>query len=126
MKTLEQTYVIKAPIEEVWNALVDSASIDGWGGGPADMSDEVDKEFTLWDGSIFGKNIEVIPGEKLVQEWFAGEWEKPSIVTFTLESEDDTTVVQLHHDQIPDEEFEDIEKGWHEHYLGPLKEYLEV
>jgi len=126
MKSLTQKHTIQAPIEDVWNALTDSATIDGWGGGPADMNDEVDKEFTLWDGSIWGKNTEVIPGEKLVQEWFAGEWEEPSIVTFTLESEGDDTVIILQHDDIPEEEYDDVEKGWYEYYLGPMKEYLEV
>jgi activator of HSP90 ATPase len=126
MKSLQQTYAINAPIEDVWNALVDSSTIDGWGGGPAEMSDEADTEFRLWDGSIWGKNTEVIPGEKLVQEWFAGEWDEPSIVTFTLESEGDDTVVTLEHTNIPDEEFESIENGWKEYYLGPLKEYVEA
>jgi activator of HSP90 ATPase len=112
-------------MEDVWNALVDNKTIEGWGGGPADMSEEVDKEFTLWDGSIYGKNIEVIPGEKLVQEWYGGEWEEPSIATFTLETDGDNTTVTLHQENIPDEEFEEIERGWEEYYLGPMKEYLE-
>lgn len=125
MKSLTQSYTIHAPIEDVWNALVDDKTIEGWGGGPADMSEEVDTEFTLWDGSIWGKNTEIIPGEKLVQEWFAGEWEEPSIVTFSLSQDGDGTVVSLTHENIPDEEFEDIERGWEEYYLGPMKEYLE-
>ncbi len=126
MKSLEQTYTIHAPVEDVWNAFVDNATIDGWGGGPANMSDEAEKEFTLWDGTVFGKNTEVIPGEKLVQEWYGGEWEEPSIVTFTLESEGDDTTVTLRQENIPDEEFDDIERGWREYYLGPMKEYLEA
>ena len=125
MKSLTQSYKIQAQIEDVWNALVDNKTIDGWGGGPADMSEEVDKEFTLWDGSIFGKNTEVIPGEKLVQDWFGGEWEEPSVVTFTLEQDGDDTVVLLQQDNIPDEEFDDIEQGWLEYYMGPMKVYLE-
>jgi activator of HSP90 ATPase len=125
MKSLTQTYSILSPMEDVWNALVDNKTIEGWGGGPADMSEEVDKEFTLWDGSIYGKNIEVIPGEKLVQEWYGGEWEEPSIATFTLETDGDNTTVTLHQENIPDEEFEEIERGWEEYYLGPMKEYLE-
>ena len=125
MKAIRQTYHIKAPITEVWKALTDTKYIDGWGGGPAKMSDKVGSQFSLWGGDIHGKNIKVIANKKLVQEWFGGKWDKPSIATFALSSKNDQTTIEFTHVDVPESEYKDIEQGWKDYYLGPLKDYLE-
>ncbi len=125
MKAIRQTYHIKASIEEVWRALVDPKYIEGWGGGPAKMSDKVGSQFSLWGGDIHGKNIEVVPGKLLVQEWFGGKWDSPSIATFNLSSKNDETTIDFVHEDVPESDYEDIEQGWKDYYLGPLKDYLE-
>ena len=125
MKAIRQTYHIKAPIGEVWKGLVDPKYIEGWGGGPAKMSDKVGSQFSLWGGDIYGKNIEVIANKKLVQEWFGGKWDKPSIATFALSSKNDQTTIEFTHVDVPESEYKDIEQGWKDYYLGPLKDYLE-
>lgn len=125
MKSLTQHYTIEAPIEKVWQALINTDLINEWGGGPAEMNDEVDQEFRLWGGDIWGKNIEVVPNRKLVQEWYSGQWPKPSICTFELVEDGDETELTLIHTHIPDDEFNEIENGWKEHYLEPLKNWIE-
>ncbi|MBI2415519.1 MAG: SRPBCC domain-containing protein [Candidatus Kerfeldbacteria bacterium] len=125
MKTIQQEYLIAAPIDDVWRALVDVEAIEGWGGGPAEMDDQVGTEFSLWDGDIYGKNIEVIPQEKLVQEWYAYDWEEPSTATFTLFEEDNGTRLEFLHENVPERHAKDIEQGWRDYYLGSLKDYLE-
>ncbi|MCL6096844.1 MAG: SRPBCC domain-containing protein [Patescibacteria group bacterium] len=125
MKTIVQDYHINAPIEKVWEALVNSQDINNWGGGPAKMDDKEGTKFSLWGGDIYGTNIEVERFKKLVQEWYGGKWEEPSIVTFKLEKHGNSTGVQLLHENVPDKEYDDIDKGWKEYYLGPLKEYAE-
>lgn len=125
MRTIRQTYLINSSLDEVWKALTNPKYINAWGGGPAKMDDKVGTKFELWGGDIYGKNIEVVPLERLVQEWFAGNWEKPSTATFTLTEEKDAVKINLLHTGLPDNETKDIEQGWKEYYLGPLKEYLE-
>lgn len=125
MKAIRQEYKIKAPIGEVWKALTDPRYIESWGGGTAKMSDKTGFEFSLWGGDVHGKNIEVVPNKKLVQEWFGGNWDKASIATFSLSSKEDQTTIEFTHTDVPDSECKDIEQGWHDYYLGPLKEYLE-
>lgn len=125
MKTIKQTYHIKAPVEEVWKALIDSKLIDKWGGGPAKMSDKVGFEFSLWDGEIYGKNIEVLENKKLIQEWIEGKWDKSSIVTFELTERKDGTEINLTHTDYPQDEHDDLSDGWDDFYLGPLKDFLE-
>ena len=126
MKSLSQTYTISASLSDVWDALVNPKTIDAWGGGPhATMNDQMGTQFKLWDGDIYGKNIEVVHQKLLRQEWFSGDWDEPSIVTFTLTHKDKQTIVHLDHTHIPDTEFTGIRDGWKEYYLIPIKELLE-
>ena len=125
MKSIEQTYEINAPVEKVWQALTDPNIINDWGGGPAVIEAKPDTEFEYWGGDIHGKNTEVVENEKLVQEWFSGDWPEPSICTFELSQKGDSTTVRLTHTNIPDHEADDIETGWQDYFMGPLKELLE-
>jgi len=125
MKTIVQDYHINAPIEKVWEALVNPKDIDGWGGGPTKMDDKEGTKFSLWGGDIHGTNIEVETFKKLVQEWYGGKWKEPSIVTFKLEKQGNSTDLNLLQENVPDDEYKDIDDGWKEYYLGPLKDYVE-
>lgn len=128
MKIIKQTYHIKTSTDEVWKALIDEKYINDWGGGPSKMKDEEGFEFSLWGGSIWGKNIKVVKNKKLVQEWFSDEenkWDKPSIATFNLSKDKNGTKLELVHEYVPDENSEDIDNGWKDYYIGPLKDYLE-
>ncbi len=63
--------------------------------------------------------------KKLKQEWIGGNWDSSSIVTFILTEENDKIMINLLHTDVPDNETKDIDGGWKEYYLGPLKKYLE-
>jgi activator of HSP90 ATPase len=79
-------------------------------------------EFSLWEGSIAGVNLELEENRKIVQEWFFGEQGSPSIVTIILHPVKKGTSVELRHTNIPDEAFENISTGWDEDYFAALKE----
>lgn len=117
---------IAASPEEVFAALTNPFQIEIWSGYPAEMKAENGFVFSLWEGDICGVNIEVKPNRLLVQEWFFGETENPSIVTLQLKKEGDKTRVELTHTNIPDDVYEEITEGWREYYLGSIKGMLEM
>lgn len=125
MKTINQTYHMAAPVDKVWQCLVNPKEIEAWGGGPAKMNHKEGSEFTLWGGDIHGVNKEVVEGQKLVQEWYGGKWDKPSIATFSLHSEKNGTKIDFHQTDVPDDSAQSIESGWKDYYLGAIKLYLE-
>ena len=125
MKTIKQTYEISAPIERVWQALTNPAEIEAWGGGPAKMDSVEGGLFSLWGGEIFGKNTEVAPSKKLSQEWYITKSPQPTKVTFILREKDDKTIIDLVHDDVPDEAVSEIANSWQKDYLGKVKKYLE-
>ena len=123
MKDYKKYYLLAASPEEVYQALTMPATIQLWTGEPADMSQEQGSEFSLWDGSIVGKNLEFVPARKIVQQWYFGEQTPPSIVTITLHPHKQGTSVELSHRNIPDEDYDDIVAGWDEAYFGSLQEF---
>lgn len=125
MKDYKKYYIIDAPPEDVYTALTNEATIQLWSGEEAVMPLEVGAEFSLWDGSITGKNLEFVPGKKLVQEWYFGELEDPSIVTIILHAAKKGTSAELRHTNIPDEDFENITEGWDQNYFGSIIDFYD-
>ncbi|HCN83699.1 MAG TPA: ATPase [Sphingobacteriaceae bacterium] len=125
MKDFKKYYHIPAPPDEVYLALTNPLSIELWTGDKAEMTTEPGSEFSLWGGSIVGKNIEFAEGKKMVQQWYFGDQEEESIVTITLHPDKGETSVELKHTNIPDKEYQEFADGWDEYYFGSLKEFFE-
>ena len=123
MKDFKKYYTLPAPPQEVYLALTVPATIYLWTGEEAEMSSEPGSEFSLWDGSIVGKNLEFEEGKRIVQQWYFGEQEEPSIVTMKLHPVKEGTSVELKHTNIPDEDYEDIVDGWNSSYFGSLQDF---
>lgn len=125
MKDFKKYYSIPAPPEEVYAALTHEGTIQLWTGDKAEMQAVPGTEFSLWDGSILGKNLEFEEGKKIVQEWYFGESEQPSIVTIKLHADKGHTSMEVRHTNIPDHDFEDIIDGWTNEYVASLIEFYE-
>lgn len=123
MKDYKKYFILPAPPEEVYAALTNPATIQLWSGEPAEMSTEPGSEFSLWEGSITGVNIEFVEGKKIVQEWDFGDQEPASVVTIKLHQHEGGSSVELRHTNIPDEDYDDIVEGWNESYFGSLLEF---
>lgn len=123
MKDFKKYYTIPAEPEEVYLALTNPSTLLAWTGEPAEMSEVPDSEFSLWDGSIVGKNLEFEPGKKIVQQWYFGEQEEASIVTIKLHKNDKGTSAELRQTNIPDADFDDIIDGWNSTYFGALRDF---
>ena len=123
MKDFKKYYILLAIPDEVYLALTFPPTIQLWTGEPAEMSQEPGSEFSLWDGSIVGRNLEFEQGKRIVQQWYFGEQPQPSIVTITLHAHKQGTSIELSHTNIPDKDFDDIVAGWNEAYFGSLQEF---
>ncbi len=125
MKDFKKYYIIQAPPEEVYLALTREATIQLWSGAQAEMRKEPGTEFSLWDGSIVGKNLEFETGKKIVQQWYFGDQVDESIVTIKLHPDSKGTSVELRHTNIPDDDYDEIIDGWNTIYFGSLQEFYE-
>jgi uncharacterized protein YndB with AHSA1/START domain len=124
MKDFHKEYIVPATPEEVYTALTNPFTLELWTGDKAEMNSEPNSEFTLWNGDISGKNLEFVPDEKIVQEWYFGDQKPESIVTIALTSHTKGTLVVLSHTNIPDKDYDDFAQGWDESYFGPLCDFF--
>jgi activator of HSP90 ATPase len=124
MKSLNQTYHIDASVDDVFDALTVPEIMEEWSGAKASMDPVPGGEFSLWGGDIHGKNLE-ISRHRIVQEWFGGDWDEPSIVTFDIIQSPEGTIVELKQERIPDEDYHAIEEGWEKYYLGQIQGLFE-
>lgn len=126
MKDFKKYFIIPAPPEEVYAALTNPVSIRLWTGDHAEMSTEPESEFSLWGGSIVGKNLEFEKDFKIVQQWYFGEENaEPSIVTMKLHPHKHGTSLEVKHVNIPDDAFADIADGWENTYMAELEEFFD-
>ncbi len=123
MKDFKKYYIIPAKPEEIYLALTNPATIQLWTGEPAEMSTEPGSEFSLWEGSIMGRNIIFEESKLIQQEWYFGDQEPASIVTIKLHPHKQGCSVELVHTNIPDEEYDNFVSGWNESYFGMLEEF---
>jgi activator of HSP90 ATPase len=126
MKSFKKYYIIPATPQELYLALTNPLTIQLWSGEPAEMSTEPGSEFSLWEGSIVGKNLEFEQDKKIVQEWYFGEQQDPSIVTFKLHESPKGTSLELNHTNIPEEDYDDIVDGWENIYIASLQDFYEA
>lgn len=123
MKNFKKYYIIPAEPEEIYLALTNPATIHLWTGEAAEMSTEPGSEFSLFEGSIVGKNVEFKTGKKIIQQWYFGDQDVESIVSIKLHPHPRGTSVELNHSNIPDEDYDDIVEGWNDIYFTSLYEF---
>lgn len=125
-KNFEQEIVIKSTPHEIYEVFMDSKKHSKLTEGKAKISREIGGNFSVWEGTISGKNVELIQDQKLVQTWRSdGEnWPKGyySKITLTLESVDEGTLIKFKHEDIPEGAYESVKEGWNTYYWEPLKE----
>ena len=123
MKDFKKYYTIPAPPQDVYNALTNPVTLQLWTGEPAVMSTVPGTEFSLWDGSIVGKNLEFEEGKKIVQQWYFDGQPEESVVTIILHPQGEGTSAELRHTNIPDNDYKDFTDGWDEYYFGALNTF---
>lgn len=122
MKDYKKYYLLPADPADVYNAITNKKMLEIWTGEEAIMEPTPDTEFSLWGGSITGLNLNFEENRKVVQQWYFGDQDEPSIVTIILHPDKKGTSVELKHINIPDEAYENITEGWNEDYFSALRE----
>jgi len=125
MKDFKKYTYIPAPPEEVYLALTKETSIKLWTGAEVEFEELSGTEFSFWDGDITGKNIEFVYGKQIVQQWYFGEENEPSIVTIKLHEDKKGTSLEFKQTNIPDEDYKDFTDGIQEYFLGGLVDFFD-
>jgi activator of HSP90 ATPase len=82
--------------------------------------------FTLFGGYITGRNLEMLPDQRLVQAWRAGGWPAGdySVVRFSLTAASGGCRLVFDHRGFPPGQGASLLFGWRGHYWEPLARFL--
>lgn len=121
--TLEET--MKCTGQELFNALTQRDMIQIFTGGQANMAETAAKggEFTLLDGGISGKFLEVVPFTKIVKEWRLKSWPQGhfSKVEITIKQTKEDTKLTMKQSAVPVKEIQSTRAGWQRYYFEAMK-----
>ena len=106
--------------------LLDSTQFGAFTGMPADIDPKVGGAFAAFGGQIVGRNVELVPNQRIVQAWRPASWDPGvySIVRFELKAQHSGAKVVLDHTGFPEGGYDHLTEGWSQHYWAPLKKFL--
>jgi activator of HSP90 ATPase len=125
--TLHQEVEYKASPQRIFEAILSSKDFTAFSGYPAEIDPKVGGAFSMFGGLVVGRNVELIPNQRIVQAWRLSQ-EFPegiySLVKFELKPEGSGTRIILDHTGFPEGHFDHLDTGWYSHYWEPLKKFL--
>ena len=124
--TIHQEIDFTASPQQLYEALLDSKQFTEFSARPADINREVGGAFSLFKGHIVGRNLELIPNERIVQAWRVVTWPEGaySIVRFELKSRGSGTHLVFDHIGFPEGLHDHLAAGWEENYWSLLRKYF--
>jgi activator of HSP90 ATPase len=127
--TIHQIIEFNASPENVYEMIMDESLHSDLSGGHVTMSKEINGEFSVFEGYCTGHNIELVPGEKIVQAWHFQEdgWpdEHYSTCTFIFKPSPKGCILDFTQTDIPEHKTEALAQGWENFYWEPMREYFE-
>ncbi len=137
-EAIHQVIVFKASPKRVYEALLDAKQFDqvtrlsgamksmAPGGQPTMIDRQAGGAFALFGGYITGRQIELVPNERIVQAWRAGSWDPGvySIAKFELAEQGSGSKIVFDHTGFPMGTGEHLAAGWKMNYWEPLQKFL--
>jgi activator of HSP90 ATPase len=137
-EAIHQETVFNASPKRVYDALTDAQQfqkLEVIGGAikmadieakPAKISREAGGAFSLFGAYIVGRQLELVPNQRIVQAWREISWDPGSysIARFELIEQGSGTKLVFDHTGFPAGAGEHLAVGWKSHYWEPLEKFL--
>ena len=124
--SIQQQAMIDADPAQVYAVLANAEALSALSGMSGIAGRSAGEEFSAFDGHVVGRQIELVPGERIVQAWRFPVWTPGtfSIVRFTLVAEGGGTRLVLDQHGEPDGWHEHVDTNWPTFYLTPLTRHF--
>jgi len=124
--SIHQEIDFNASPDRLYEALLDPKQFTAFSGRPASINREVGGAFSIFGGHIIGRNLELIPNQRIVQAWRVVTWPEGiySIARFEIKPQGTGTRVLFDHVGFPEGLHDHLAEGWESNYWLLLKKYL--
>ena len=133
--TIHQEITFKVSPQTVYETLLSSKkfsdcikkSFDDFTAMSANIDPTVGGTFSVFDGHIIGRILELVPNQRIVEAWRVVDWSAGvySIVKFEFKPQGSGTKLIFDHIGFPEGLKEHLSIGWQQHYWDALIKYLQ-
>jgi activator of HSP90 ATPase len=133
--TIHQIVDLKADPQRVYELLLSSKqfsactkkSFDNFSANSAEIDAITGGRFSLFDGHIIGRVLELVPNQRIVEAWRVVDWPPGvySIARFELKATGSGTQVTFDHIGFPEGLKEHLSIGWQQHYWDAMAKYFD-
>jgi activator of HSP90 ATPase len=132
-ESIHQEVVIAATPARVYDALTDAVQFTTVTtfssvpkASPAIIGRSAGAAFSVFGGHIVGRQLELVPAQRIVQAWRVVDWEPGhySIAKFEFRNENRQTRILFDHTGFPGGQGNHLAEGWTANYWEPLKKYF--
>ncbi len=131
---IHQETTFKASPEQLYQILLSSKqfsdctrkSFPSFSATSATIDPVVGGTFSIFDGHIIGRILELVPNQRIVEAWRVVDWPAGdySIAKFEFRSNGSGTTIVFDHIGFPEGLKDHLSSGWQEHYWDALANYL--
>ncbi|MFI5209463.1 MAG: SRPBCC domain-containing protein [Gemmatimonadales bacterium] len=124
--SIHQVVDLPASPARVYGVLLNAHDFAAFSGRAATIDSTVGGAFSLFDAHIVGRNLELVPGRRVVQAWRVVDWPEGvySIVRFDLVASGSGTRLTLTHLGYPAGLHDHLAAGWQANYWSLLDRFF--
>ncbi len=126
--TIHQEVDFRVAPERIYAALLDAKQFSAFTGLAAEIQAQPGGSLKMFGGLIEGRNIELIPNQRIVQAWREASWTPGyySLVKFELKASGSGTHLVIDQSGIAEDDWKHLNDGWPLRYWEPLRKYLQA
>jgi activator of HSP90 ATPase len=126
-KIVRQSVLLPASARELYATYLSPRGHGAITGGRVLVSSRPGSTFRAFGGALRGRMLQTIPGRLIVQSWRSSAFKKTDpdstlIIRFTPKGKQ--ARVDLVHVNVPDHDYNGVNKGWKSYYWKPWRKYL--
>jgi activator of HSP90 ATPase len=123
-KTIKMKLQWRCTKNDLYITLLDPQRVMAFTQSAAQIAPQVGSKFALFNGSVEGTIMELVPPNKIVQKWRFATWKPEHYSTVTIEFEEEspgTTFLTLIQTAVPYDDAERTEQGWKNYFWERIK-----
>jgi activator of HSP90 ATPase len=125
---VHQEIDLPAAPARIYEILLDAKQFAAFSKDTAEIQPQVGGSFKLFGGRIEGRNVELVPNQRVVQAWRSAAWPAGdyTIVRFVLVARGSGTHIIFDQAGILKDsgEWKQLDMGWPSNYWEPLRKHL--
>jgi len=126
-RIVKQSVVLPARARELYSMYLSPRAHAAITGHKVEIGARVGARFKAFEGALTGRILQTVPGRLIVQAWRSkpfhkGDPDSTLILRFTPVGRE--ARIDLVHVNVPDHDFQGVNRGWRKYYWKPWRAYL--